>query len=247
MSKVTGAAGLWKVSKNVTQKLGNVNRASESSKKCSNCGLRNFADQTRCARCASDLSQQLTEPNNRQSLDRSAQFGRSKVSVVLILAAVLLVGGAFLYFRQDSPGAAAAASKAAVPQPVTQEAEQPEQVIAQESPESREAAKNVLAELKSFQGATGRMSFEEYDEKLIRLKADLNNTLPSFVDHNPSDESFRQEVDAALRDYTAAGNFWKTTIRNSAVFTDADRTEKLNTDWTSAKTHLDNAERMLVR
>ncbi len=82
---------------------------------------------------------------------------------------------------------------------------------------------------------------------LALLKADLDNTLPSFVDHEPDDESFRVEVHAAIRDYTAAGNWWKTAIRNSSVFTDADRTERLVASWSSARAHIETAEQMLVR
>lgn len=226
-----------------------VNHAAESSKKCFHCGLRNFADQTRCTRCKYDLSLPLTEPrNNDQVPDNAGEFGRLKVSVVLIFAAVLLLGLALLYFRQDPQGTPVAASEAGVGQPATQQAEQTGQVIAQENAQSQAAAKHVLSGLKRFQGATeGSMSYEEYDEMLTRLKADLNNTLPSFVDHKPGAETFRREVDAAIRDYTAAGNWWKTTIRNSSVFTEADRTERLIASWTSAKTHLYNAEQMLVR
>lgn len=233
----------------MSQKPAIVNHAAESSKKCFHCGLRNFAGQTRCASCKHDLSLPLTEPeNNQQVPDNSGEFGRLKVSVVLIFAAVLLLGLVLLYIRKDSQGTPGAVSEAGVAQPATQQAEQPGQVIAQENPQSREAAKHVLAGLKRFQGATeSSMSYQEYDGMLTRLKADLNNTLPSFVDHNPGDETFRREVDAAIRDYTAAGNWWKTTIRNSSVFTDADRTERLIPNWTSAKTHLDNAEQMLVR
>ncbi len=232
----------------MSQKPAIVNHAAESSKKCFHCGLRNFADKTRCTRCKYDLSLPLTEPkNNEQLTDNSGELGRLKVSVVLILAALLLLGLGLLYMRQDPQRTPRAVSEAGVAQPATQQAEQPGQVIAQENPQSQEAAKHVLAGLKRFQGATeSSTSYEEYDEMLTNLKADLNNTLPSFVDHNPSDETFRREVEAAIRDYTAAGNWWKTTIRNSAVFTDADRTERIIAIWTSAKTHLDNAEQTLV-
>ncbi len=64
--------------------------------------------------------------------------------------------------------------------------------------------------------------------------------------HSPSDESFRQEIAGALRDYTAAGNWWKTTIRNSSVLKDADRTARLQVEWASAQMHLDNAQKLLL-
>ena len=71
--------------------------------------------------------------------------------------------------------------------------------------------------------------------------------MPSFVRQNPGDEIFRQEVAAALREYTAAGNWWKTTIANSSVFTEDDRSERTRRNWASARTHLTNAEKVLVR
>src|SRR5260370_8412930 len=91
------------------------------------------------------------------------------------------------------------------------------------------------------------MSYEEYDDMLTRLKADLNDTLPTFVRHNASDEAFRQEVAAALRDYTAAGSWWKTTIKNSSVLNDADRNERLQADWSSAQPHPYTPYKLLLR
>jgi len=90
------------------------------------------------------------------------------------------------------------------------------------------------------------MSYEEYDEMLNRLRSDLNSKLPSFVDHNPGDETFRKEVEGAIRDYTAAQNWWKTVMRNSSVLSDADRTERIIPSWTSAKAHIENAEQALT-
>jgi hypothetical protein len=55
----------------------------------------------------------------------------------------------------------------------------------------------------------------------------LNNTLPEFVGHSAGDESFRQEIDAAVRDYFAARSWWKIMIDNSSVFNEADRNERL--------------------
>ena len=111
---------------------------------------------------------------------------------------------------------------------------------------SAEPAKQVLAGLKSFQGKPKMsMTYEEYDQMLTNLKTDLNNTLPAFARHGPSDEKFRQEVTAALRDYVAAGNWWKTTIMYSKVLKDSDRTERLKAQWDSAQAHLEKAEKLL--
>lgn len=186
------------------------------------------------------------------SQKHSSELRQFKVSGVLILAAavaILLVLILF-YFRPDPQGIQAALRDTDVAQPTTPQSEGPGQDAAHNDPQSEEPAKQVLAGLKRFQGATessmSYMSYDEYDGMLTRLKADLNNTLPTFVRHNPSDEAFRQEVAAALRDYTAAGNWWKTSIRNSSVLNDADRDERLQAEWSSAQTHLDNAEKLLL-
>jgi cytoskeletal protein RodZ len=185
----------------------------------------------------------------------SGELGQFKVSLVLTLAvaaAILLVLLLF-YFRQDPQATQAAAQVASnetgVAQPLPPpQSEAPAQDLAQTNRQSEEAAKQVLGGLKRFQGATeSNMSYEEYDDMLTRLKADLHDTLPTFVRHNPSDEAFRQEVAAALRDYTAAGDWWKTTIRNSSVLKDADRDERVQPSWRSAQTHLENAEKDLLR
>ena len=209
----------------------------------------NFADKTRCARCNDDLVLPLGEPETIQHLSESSDdFGRLKGGVIVIFVAVLLVGLIWLYVRKDSAATPELISETTVVQPTTQQAEQLGQVTTPAEPQSREAAKHVLAGLSRFQAATHpNMSYEEYDEMLSKLKADLNSTLPSFVDHKPEDETFRREVEAAIRDYTAARNWWKTTITNSSVLTDADRTERIIPNWTSAKGHLETAEQVLGR
>lgn len=230
------------------QKLAIAIPAAEQSKKCFHCGLTNLGAKTRCVRCGYDVWTPLTgSKNNQQTSDYPGEFGRLKASV-LIVVAVLLLGMAFLYINQDAQATSGALSEAAIAKPEMQQTVVPEQIIAQEDLQSREASKHVLAGLELFQRATEHnMTFEEYDRSLARLKADLNKTLPTFVDHKPEDETFRREVDAAVRDYTAAGSWWKTAERNSAVLTDADRTERLVANWTSAKTHLDKAEQVLAR
>ncbi len=186
----------------------------------------------------------------KQMSDKSGEFGRSKISFVLICAALLavLLVLVLFYVRQSPQATSEAVSQVGLAQPAPQQVEQPGQDHAQTARQSEEAARRVLAGLEHFQDATERsMSYDEYDEMLTRLKADLNNTLPTFVSHNPSDDAFRQEVAAALRDYTAAGNWWKTRIRNSSVLNDADRDERVQPSWKSARTHLENAEKLLLR
>lgn len=233
----------------MSQKAATAHQTAESSKKCFHGGLANFGDIDRCRLCKSGLSLPLTEAkSNKQVRDKSAEFGQLKVSLVLILAAVLAVLLVLvLYIRRDPQGKPEAVSEAGVVQPATPQAEQPGQDSTEKDHQSQEAAKHVLAGLKRFQDATERsMSYDEYDEMLTRLKADLNNTLPTFVRHNASDETFRQEVDAALREYSAARDWWKTCIRNSSVINDAERSERLQADWNSAQAHLDKAQKQLL-
>ena len=139
------------------------------------------------------------------------------------------------------------ASDVAVAQaPVTPDADQPEQNAAEQNSQSETATTQIVTNLKRFQDATeSGLQFSEYERRLSSLRTDVNNTLPSFVRHNPSDETFRQEVAAALQDYTAAENWWKTTITNSTLFSEADRDERTQRNWASARTHLTNVEKMV--
>jgi len=177
--------------------------------------------------------------------------GRSTFNSAWILAAlaVVLLGVVVLYMRQGPPVTTEAASEAAaVETPATPDAKQPVENAAEQNSQSEAAASQILAELKRFQDATERgMEYAEYQKGLESLKNDLNTALPSFVSHDPNDENFRQEVAGALREYTAAGNWWKTSIDNSSVFTAADRNERTQKNWAAARAHLTNAEKMLVR
>jgi hypothetical protein len=94
--------------------------------------------------------------------------------------------------------------------------------------------------------AQPNMRYEDYDQMLNQLETDLSNVLPNMSSRKPSDQSLRQEVAGALRDYNAARNWWKTTIRNSTVLHDNDRLERLQVEWASAQTHLDRAEKLLT-
>jgi hypothetical protein len=236
----------------MVQKAATINKATDSSKKCFHCGLTNFADTKRCKRCKSDLSLPLkATKNDKRMPGRSAEVGQSSFSFTCILAAVVVVllGLVFFYMRQRPQGAPEVGPEAVVAQTlVTGDAEQPEQNAVEQNSQSEAAATQIVTDLKRFQDATeSGIDYNEYDKKLNSLKTDLNNTLPSFVRHDASDETFRQEVDAALRDYTAAGNWWKTTITNSTVFTEADRNERTQRNFESARTHIANAEKTLVR
>jgi hypothetical protein len=224
------------------------NGSAGSSKKCFHCGLRNFALATRCVRCRYDVWEPLPGSEKKQRRAANPRRVGPLRAGVLISTAALLLGFAFLYIRQDATPAPEAVSQVVAEQPVSHDTEETSQVASQEDRQSPEAAKHVLGEMERFQLASeSSMSYDQYDRSLTKLKADLNNTLPSFVEHGPGDETFRQEVDAAVREYTAAGKWWKTVEMNSSVLTDADRTERLIANWTSAKTHLDNAEQVLPR
>ncbi|MDQ6652751.1 MAG: zinc finger Ran-binding domain-containing protein [Acidobacteriota bacterium] len=235
----------------MSEKMAAADQAVKFSRKCSACGLRNFVDAKVCRRCESDISRSSawTKKIHLAPDVISEKVRQSKTGRVLIFALALAILSVLLmsYVRQVPQGTepltggadiaqSAKPSDQSVPDPAVTD-------IASEEP-----AKEVLAGLKHFQDTPKiSMTYEEYDQMLTSLKADLNNTLPAFVRQYPSDDRFRKEVAAALRDYTAAGNWWKTTIRNNKVLNDADRTARLQVEWASAQTHLDSAEKQLTR
>ena len=63
----------------------------------------------------------------------------------------------------------------------------------------------------------------------------------------PANHAFGLDADSAFRDYIASGILCKTTIRIITSFSDADRIERTQAIWNSAKTHVENAEKKLVR
>src|SRR5688572_25565382 len=146
----------------------------------------NFTEKTQCARCGHELSPLLGElKSTPKVLDDSSDGGRLKVGVIVVFVAVLLGGLFWLYILKDQSGTPDPVAEAAVVQPAPEPAQQAA-VSEQNSPESREAAKQVLTGLKRFERDTNPgMSFEEYEAMLNRLRADLNSKLPEFVDHNP--------------------------------------------------------------
>ena len=221
-----------------------------SSKKCFECGLRNFADRKRCARCKANLSRPVKAvKKDKQSAEKSGESNQSRFSFVWILALLVVASLGLFFFamRQGSQGNPEVAEAVVAPTALEPGTEQPVQDAAQQNSQSEAAGMQILTKLKRFQDATDRgMDFDEYDKKLNILRTEVNDTLSSFVRHNPSDETFRQEVEAVLRDDTAAAQWWKTTIKNSTVFTEADRTERTQKNWASARIHLTNAEKLLT-
>jgi ribosomal protein L40E len=243
----------------MSEKTAAADQAVKFSKKCSECGLNNFVDAKVCRRCESDLSRRSTGPKKVTPVPAgTGEVHHFKAGRVLIFAAALVVSSVLLlsYVRQAPPGSGTGSETGSVPGEAdiaksAKPSEQPAQNATAEDAQSEAPAKQVLAGLRHFQEhfqdtPKSSMTYEEYDQMLTHLKADLNDTLPTFVRHSPSDERFRTEVAAALRDYTAAGDWWKTTIRNSKVLNDADRTTRLQAEWGSAQTHLDNAEKLLL-
>jgi len=243
----------------MSEKTAAADQAVKFSKKCSECGLSNFVDAKVCRRCQSDLSRRSTASKKATPVPAgTAEVRQFKFGRVLIFAAALVVSSFLLlsYVRQVPPGTGTGSGTGSAPGAAdiaksARQSEQPAQNAAIEDGQSEEPAKQALAGLRHFQEhfqdvPKSSMTYEEYDQMLTHLKADLNDTLPTFVRHSPSDERFRTEVAAALRDYTAAGDWWKTTIRNSKVLNDADRTTRLQAEWGSAQAHLDNAEKLLL-
>jgi hypothetical protein len=235
----------------VLKETASINNASDSSKKCPGCGLRNFAGANKCKRCKSDLSAPLKVTKNEKRVPAdSAESDRShSVAWVVAVLVVVALGLVLFYMKQGPQETPEPGSEAVVAQTsVAPDAEQPVKSAAEQNSQSEAVAKQIVTNLKGFQDATeGGMDFKEYQQKLNSLRSDLKNALPSFDRHLPGDETFRKEVASALRDYTAAENWWKTTIRDSTVFTETDRKERTQISFESARAHLENAEKSLGR
>lgn len=238
----------------MSQKTAAADQAVKFSRKCSECGLRNFVDAKVCRRCDAELLSRSAGAKKvlpvRESTNQARQSKAGRILIFVAAAAILSVMLLFSVRRvpQGTETLAGPVDGAESAKQSAQSVQDSGQNAVIQDDESEEPAKQVLAGLKHFQETPKlTMSYEEYDQMLANLKADLNNTLPAFDRHQPSDERFRKEVAAALRDYTAAGNWWKTTIRNSKVLNDSDRTTRLQVEWGSAQAHLDNAEKQLVQ
>jgi len=188
--------------------------------------------------------------NDEQRPDDSGEPRRSKLRLACLLAglAAAVLGLVFLFVRQAPIVAPEVANLVAVAQPPPAHPNEELPDAVEQNSQSDAATKQIIVDLKRFQDATERgLDYEEYNKKLTTLKTDLNDRLPSLVRHDSGDETFRQEVAAALRDYTAAGNWWKTTITNDTVLTETDRNERTQKNFESARTHLVRAEETLVR
>ena len=225
-----------------------INNPTKSSKKCFQCGLKNFAARDKCSRCKASLSKPLTVAKKATKTgEDSVESNRSKFSFAVALALLVVAFSGLLFFYMKSGPQGRSEVAEAVPTTSDMpDTRGPRAVAEEQDSQSEAAATEILIHLKRFQSATeSGMEYDEYDRKLKSLKTELNNTLSSFVRHNPNDESFRREVDAVLQDNTAAAQWWKTTITNNGVFTEADRNERTQRNWASARTHLTNAEQMV--
>jgi hypothetical protein len=232
----------------VSEKTAALDQAIKFSKKCAGCGLRNFPGAERCSRCDAELSRnsQRVGAKAREYNFRPAHTRRSskRKSLILLTTLVVLLGLVVFYVQQDLPGSRQAIDLISSAQNAPT-SDAPLDPIA-EAARSQESAKRAVAAVKHFGASTQpTMSFEDYDRMLSQLESDLNSSLPTLVSHSPSDEKLRQEVSGALRDYSAARNWWKTTIDYSHALSDADRVERLQVEWASAQTHLRNAETLL--
>lgn len=231
----------------MSEKTAALDQAIKFSKKCAECGLRNFPGEERCSRCDAELSRNAHRAAKpKESRTRSAKPRRTKARkrVILSAALVVLLGLVLFYVRQDLPGTREALGLISAAQTAATESG-PAEASAEEA-HSQESAKQVVAALKRFHiAAQPNMRYEDYDRMLNQLEADVNSILPTLVSHSPSDEKLRQEVTGAVRDYKAALDWWKTTLSYSNVLSDADRVERLQVEWASAQTHLRNAEKQL--
>lgn len=234
----------------MSQETATITHAAGPSIRCLTCGLRNFADAEECRRCKANPSQPTIDAKDVKLLDEAsedASGSKFKYAWVLVLIAGGLLIAGLLYMWQTSPDPEAdpLQSAAAPPAPVS---ERPGVDIAKENSRNQEVAMAILTETKRFQSAAeGEMTFEEYEEKLNKLRTELNNKLPEFSRQEESDETFRKEIAGALREYEAAANWWKTTIRYNQAIDDAGRRERTQANWTKAKEHVSNAEKLVRR
>lgn len=231
----------------MSEKTTAIDQAIKFSKKCAECGLRNFPGEERCSRCDAELSrsaQRTAKPREYRARSPKPQRSLKLQRLILSAALVVLLGLILFYVRQDLPGSREALGLISTAQTAATEGG-PSDASTEET-RSQESAKQAVAALKHFQISTQPgMRYEDYDRMLNQLESDLNTVLPSVVSHTPNDEKLRQEVVGALRDYSAARNWWKTAISYKNVLSDADRLERLQVEWASAQTHLRNAETLL--
>ena len=232
----------------MSQEIATIPRAAGPSIKCLSCGLANFADAKECRRCKANPTQPPIDAKDVKLLDEVSEMSsgsKFKYAWVLVLIAAGLLIAGLLYMWQSSPDPQTdpVQAAAAPPAPVS---DQPAVDIAKENSRNHEVAMAILAETKRFQSAVeSEMTFEEYEQKLNSLRTELNSKLPEFSRHEESDETFRKEINGALREYEAAANWWKTTIRYNEAINDEGRKERTQGNWTKAREHLSTAEKML--
>ncbi len=231
----------------MSQETATINRVAGPSIKCLTCGLANFADSKECRRCKADPSkpvEAITEPVTRDNSEPTVSAKSSYAWIISAVAGLVLILG-IVYMWQSSPPPGNEAAQAASAPPAAASG-QPAVDLAKENERNQEVATEILTEAKRFQAAAeGEMTFEQYEQKLKNLRVELNNKLPNFSQHEPSDETFRKEIEGALRDYDAAANWWKTTITYKEAIDEAGRRERTQQIWASARVHLDTAEKML--
>jgi hypothetical protein len=225
--------------------------SANSSQKCLSCGFVNFAGEAKCKRCTADLSPWSAERNSSvvpKNGSPEPAVRKGSFAMVGALVLVLLVSlGAFYLVRKPKTAPEQPAKQSEVSQVALSNVEEGPAASPEQIAESGEAATSVIGQLERMQDATMRnsLTYEEYNELLNQMTTHLNRTLPSFIGHQPGDEKFRIEMNAAVRDYKAARDWWKTTIQYNNVLTEADRLERLNAKWESARTHLSNAEKAI--
>ncbi len=227
------------------KKSANYFKATNSSIKCPHCELINFADSIECRRCQLDLSGRSSETSARRLRAKEVgrrTFGFGWIFVGATVIAVLIV----LYLNQTPTEVTTVVSESMAARTTVQEPA-PMFTVEQEAA-SQEAVTKIVKKVKSFQdSAEGRESYEEFESSLNKLKSDLNDELLSFVRQLDGDQTFRVEVEATIREYTAAASWWKTTITYNDVFDEADRKERTQKNFESARTHFTNAVNALAR
>src|SRR5207244_4063464 len=144
---------------NMSHKTAAMDQPVKFSRKCRECGLRNFIDATVCRRCEADLSQRPTRANEstkpkdiEQIPEQPVEPGQSKGRSLSILAAALVILFALVlfYVRQSSQESEPMAGQVDVAQSATQSDESAQDTSIEYSP-SAVPAKQVLVVLNRFQ------------------------------------------------------------------------------------------------
>jgi hypothetical protein len=231
----------------VIKEAATINNPAKSSKKCFQCGLKNFAARDKCSRCKASLSKPVAVAKKATTVGEEVESNRSKFSFALVLSLLVVAfAGLLFFYMRPGPQGRSEVAEAALTSADKPDTRGPREIAEEQDSQSEAAGTEILIHLKRFQNGTeSGMDYDEYIRKLNSLKTELNDALSSFVRHKPNDETFRREVEGVIQDNTAAAQWWKTTITNNGVFTEADRNERTQRNWASARAHLTNAEKML--